>query len=349
MTAADETLKMLEERLERAMAAGNLAWWEMDLPSGAVRFGRKKAEMLGYPPEHFSHFSDFTALIHSDDQDRALQAMRDHLSGAAPRYDVEYRIRTATGGYRWFHDTGGITGTHPDGSPAVVSGTVADITWISLANRKLNLLAGMTRHDINNELTILQGYLSLARELVEDGQVQDYLGKVDDAAEAILRLVRFTRDYQDLGVRSPAWQDISGTIARGVPEPPLPITDGSDDLRVYADPLLARVFLNLMDNTVRHGESATGVRVGYRKDDGDLILVWEDDGVGIPADDKERIFDRTFGKYTGLGLFLIREILSITGITITETGTPGEGARFEMRVPEGAWRTNPRGAAGPPG
>ncbi|MCK9317524.1 MAG: ATP-binding protein [Methanoculleus sp.] len=94
-----------------------------------------------------------------------------------------------------------------------------------------------------------------------------------------------------------------------------------------------------MDNTIRHGESATRVRVRYRpEENGDLTLVWEDDGTGIPAEEKERIFYRGFGKNTGLGLFLIREILEITGIGITETGESGKGARFEMRVPRGGYR-----------
>jgi signal transduction histidine kinase len=53
---------------------------------------------------------------------------------------------------------------------------------------------------------------------------------------------------------------------------------------------------------------------------------------------KEKIFERGFGKNTGLGLFLAREILVITGITITENGTPGKGARFEITVPKGMWR-----------
>jgi signal transduction histidine kinase len=47
---------------------------------------------------------------------------------------------------------------------------------------------------------------------------------------------------------------------------------------------------------------------------------------------------RGFGKNTGLGLFFSREILSITGISITETGVYGVGARFEIRVPGGIWR-----------
>ncbi|MCX6698237.1 MAG: hypothetical protein NTV84_11985 [Methanoregula sp.] len=64
----------------------------------------------------------------------------------------------------------------------------------------------------------------------------------------------------------------------------------------------------------------------------------EDDGDGVHAGEKERLFTQGFGKNTGLGLFLSREILAITGITITENGTLGKGARFEIHVPAGMWR-----------
>ena len=72
--------------------------------------------------------------------------------------------------------------------------------------------------------------------------------------------------------------------------------------------------------------------------DGDLVVTWEDDGVGVSGEDKKRLFERGFGKHTGLGLFLSREILGLTGITITENGIPGSGARFVVRVPAGKWR-----------
>jgi len=82
----------------------------------------------------------------------------------------------------------------------------------------------------------------------------------------------------------------------------------------------------------------TEIRVSSRNEGDDLIVVWEDNGIGIAADEKERIFERGFGKNTGLGMFLVREILSLTGITIKETGEPGTGARFEIIVPKGAYR-----------
>ena len=53
---------------------------------------------------------------------------------------------------------------------------------------------------------------------------------------------------------------------------------------------------------------------------------------------KELIFEKSVGKNTGLGLFLVRSILSITGMGIKETGIEGEGARFEITVPPGNWR-----------
>ena len=107
---------------------------------------------------------------------------------------------------------------------------------------------------------------------------------------------------------------------------------------VYADPLIAKVFYNLMDNAARYGGRITKIRFAMEEQNGNRILGCEDDGNGIPADEKERIFERGFGRNTGMGLFLAREILLITGISIRETGEPGRGARFEIRVPAGMWR-----------
>ena len=69
-----------------------------------------------------------------------------------------------------------------------------------------------------------------------------------------------------------------------------------------------------------------------------LLIIGEDDGIGVPSQDKVRIFSRGFGSDTGLGLFLIRKIFSITGISIRETGDYGKGARFEMLIPKGDYR-----------
>ena len=109
---------------------------------------------------------------------------------------------------------------------------------------------------------------------------------------------------------------------------------------IFADRLFEKVFYNLIDNALRYGGAGMKtIRVSSQEIDTCLLIVCEDDGVGISAEDKKRLFTRGFGKNTGLGLFLSREILAITGITIKETGEPGKGARFEITVPKGMWRT----------
>ena len=107
---------------------------------------------------------------------------------------------------------------------------------------------------------------------------------------------------------------------------------------MFADPLIVKVFYNLMDNAVRYGGKITTIWFSVKERGGDQILICEDDGEGVVADEKVKIFERGFGKNTGMGLALSREILDITGIAIKETGEPGKGARFEMTVPGGMWR-----------
>jgi signal transduction histidine kinase len=99
------------------------------------------------------------------------------------------------------------------------------------------------------------------------------------------------------------------------------------------------VFYNLIDNALRYGgQKMTMIRISSEESEKGLVISVEDDGIGIPVEDKKHLFSRGFGHHTGLGLFLSREILSITGITISETGEPGSEARFEITVPKGAYR-----------
>jgi PAS domain S-box-containing protein len=111
-----------------AMQAAEMAWWEMDLASGHVSFAKKKAEMLGYPAEKFKHYQDFMALVHPDDREKAMEAMRGHLDSSLPRYEVEYRIAASSGAYAWFHDIGSVGNRDAKGKPLNVTGLVINIS-----------------------------------------------------------------------------------------------------------------------------------------------------------------------------------------------------------------------------
>ena len=208
-------------------------------------------------------------------------------------------------------------------------------------NKKLGILSGITRHDILNKLMIIQGYLDLVDDLDKGPELEEYLLNVSNAASAIQRQIEFTREYEELGAEDPAWVN-PGVIPAMTGQGRVPVISECGAVEIFADPMIERVFYNLYDNTLRHGEGATRVRVYCQPEEGEsqrYVIVFEDDGCGVPDGMKERIFDRGVGSNTGLGLFLIREVLAITGITIKETGVYGEGVRFEMYVPKGGWRT----------
>jgi len=210
------------------------------------------------------------------------------------------------------------------------------------SNRKLNLLSGITRHDIRNQLTGLLGYIGLMKEQVSDPDLMALVEKEERVAGHIVRQIEFTKNYEELGVSAPIWQDVAMSInALKSARPPgiVNITTKLDGLEVYADPLFLKVNENLIDNSIRHGERVKNISVSWLPYSNNAIaLVYEDDGVGIHEEDKERIFEKGFGKNTGLGLFLIREILAITSMTIRERGTYGKGVRFEIHIPQGKYR-----------
>jgi PAS domain S-box len=213
------------------------------------------------------------------------------------------------------------------------------------ANKKINLLTRITRHDLENKLMIVHGYIALLRKPHSPEALAEYLEKQEAAVNAMHEQLAFTREYQLLGSRAPIWQNVDTIIHRAKTQVffdrvRFSCTVGSDE--IYADQMLERVFYNLLDNAIRYGgKQLTAVTVTSYFDSAVLVIAVEDDGVGIPVEDQDRLFEQGFGKHTGLGLFLSREILMLTDIAIDQTNPPGKGARFEIRVPPGKFRPAP--------
>jgi signal transduction histidine kinase len=211
-----------------------------------------------------------------------------------------------------------------------------------IANKKLNLLSSITRHDIKNQLLGLMGFIELSKEKCTDPELLHFIEREETAAHAIERQIEFTKNYEDIGIHAPHWQEIGGQVhalRTLIPPGEITVSASVEGLEIFADPLLIKVFENLVDNSRRHGErvrhiSFSSMQYGQEN----LAIVYEDDGTGVHEVDKERIFEKGFGKNTGLGLFLSREILAITGLAIKEAGIYGKGVRFEILVPKGKFR-----------
>jgi PAS domain S-box-containing protein len=215
---------------------------------------------------------------------------------------------------------------------------------LSLACQKMNLLSSITRHDILNQLTVLSGYLALSEEFATDEKLLSFIKKEANATERINQQITFTKHYQDIGVQAPQWQNVHDTISHAATSLDLSsvnIQIPFSNIEIYADPLLGKVFYNLLENAVRHGQHTSLIQFSFHDNGDTLTIICEDNGGGIDRETKKHLFKRGYGKNTGYGLFLIREILAITGILINEDGEPGIGARFEITVPNGSYRFTP--------
>jgi PAS domain S-box-containing protein len=302
-------------------------------PQDAI--GRPCYELVhhsGIPPQSCPH-----QLLMKDGKEHSQEIHEDSLKGdflvtATPLRDVSGAF---TGSVHVLHD---------------ISEPKRAEKALQMAAKKLNILSSITRHDILNQLMVLGGYIVISKENVKDPELLSFLKKEEEAVTSIRRQIEFTRYYENIGVQAPLWQDIAATIRSSVSQL---ITEGVtigipfSNVEVFADPLISKVFYNLAENSIRHGGHVTKIWFQFYKTDAGGVITYEDNGTGIPPEDKEHIFVKGFGKHTGLGLFLSREILAITGITILENGEPGKGVRFEILIPHDMYRIihDPAGSA----
>jgi PAS domain S-box-containing protein len=301
-------------------------------------FGKTRSEIIG---------KKFTPEIPGQDRDLIRNHFRS-LSRDHPVDEIIHRIIMPDGQVRWqrwsdraiFDSDGAIIEYQSVGRDNTDLKQAEEA--VKLANAKLQLLASITRHDITNQLSALMGYLDIAAQDETDPEKRDLIEKELRIAATIEEQIRFTKDYQTMGVKAPVWQNVRESIlkaSRSLPTNGLNIGIDSQGLEILADPLFEKVFYNLIDNSLRYGgEQMNAIRFSSRKNKKGIVCLYEDNGIGIPPEDKTLVFKREFGRHTGLGMFLTREILSITGLAITENGEFGKGARFEITVPEGAYR-----------
>lgn len=210
------------------------------------------------------------------------------------------------------------------------------------ANKKTRILSSLTRHDIVNHISAL--YLTLDT-LKQESDLEGIRSRISSALEICERIETtngFTREFESLGEAGCGWIRVHPIITYAQGEISLHGVTVENlippDLEIYADPILRKVFSTLMENSLRHAGALSRISCTGDEIDGNYLITYEDDGIGIAQARKELIFNHGYGEHTGIGLFLAREVLSITGLAIRECGEEGQGARFEISIPSGKFR-----------
>jgi len=349
----EESLIRSEEKLNLAIEGSEAGLWDWKVQTGELEINERWAEIIGYSIQELSPLSIKTweEFTHPDDLKRSTQLLESYFQGKIDHYECEVRMRHKNGHWIWILDKGRISASDDRGRPLRMNGTHQDITErkktedaLIQVNNKLNLLSSITRHDIQNQIMILSGNISMVRSGDERVDVPTSLEKMERAVMNIQRQIQFTKDYQNMGVKKPEWFNVSHLIRRGfetLNQSDLALEDRTAGYEIFADPLIEKVFYNLLDNSIRHGGKVRNIITRCEMRHGTLVIVYQDDGTGISPEKRKRLFEKGFGANTGLGLFLSREILGITSIGITEKGEQGGGVRFELEVPNDAWRPVP--------
>jgi len=337
-------ISLSEEKFSKAFQASGSLMAILSVTGGYIDVNRSFLDVLGYKQEEVigKMAADLDLSFHYEDREAIWSEVKRTGSIRNKKIQLKTKDNKVITGILsadiiWIQDNEALL---------VVINDVTEITRLSdallSANKKLNLLSSITRHDILNQVQALFFLGEFLKDKVsQDSQGRSDLEKLLRAVETIHRQILFTRDYQDLGITAPAWMNVESVITREkenkiFSDISINVTTGS--LEIFADPMFSKVCYNLLENSLRHGEHVTEIRVSFYESKEGGLLVFEDNGAGVPASEKKRIFNQGIGKNTGLGLFLTAEILSITGISIQETGEEGKGARFEISIPAEGFR-----------
>ncbi len=300
--------------------------------------------ITGYPVEE-TIGKDFRNFVHPDDIDHCERFINQAMKSKGKIADAEYRVLHADGSWH-YHAAASAPVSDDDGHFTSLVGISRDITdkkfvehTLRRANQQLNLLTSITRHDILNLIMAAQAYLDLMNDSSSLEDMGKSLNTIRTIIESIQSQIEFTRVYENLGSQDPRWHPIEALLLSIERPDNIKLDISPLNVIIYADPMLKKVFENLIDNSVRHGGRVTHISISGESHSDSYTLWYRDNGIGVEPSEKNMIFMRGFGKNTGMGLFLVREILGITGISIDEVGEYEKGAVFEITVPHGRYRT----------
>ena len=184
---AEKELRESERRLELALEGGALGVWDWEVKTGRAIWDESATRMMGYQQNELDpNIRTWKRAVHPDDWEKVSEVLNGHLSGRLPFYEVEYRMLTKSGKWKWVQVRGKVVEYDKEGKPQRMTGTMLDVTERRKAEEETNrlkaqlfqsqkmeslgTLVGGLAHDFNNMLQIILGYSQL---LLEDKKKDD--------------------------------------------------------------------------------------------------------------------------------------------------------------------------------
>lgn len=374
-TAQDvtETLKAEEQkyldrrRLELALEAGELGFWDWHIPTDVVQFGGQWESILGYSPDEMPpHAHDWEERVHPDDIVSVRERLTKHLEGKSPLYESEHRLKAKDGSWVWVLHRGRVVERDEQGRAIRALGTHSDISQkravqerLQEADRRKDEFLATLAHELRNPLAPIRTGLAIlqkdctpsqaakAREMMER-QLVHMVRLVDD----LLDVSRITTGRLTLKKdRHSARSIIEAAVEASRPlidaaHHTLTVTSVTPDVEIYCDATrVAQTISNILTNAAKYTPDGGRIDLVARRDETSLQISISDNGLGIPPDMIDHIFD-LFGQVNrtlhrsqgglGIGLALVKTLLNLHGGSISVV-SPGinQGSTFTITLPLG--------------
>jgi PAS domain S-box-containing protein len=366
LKASEARLQKSELRLQLALEAGQLGFWEWDVPSGYVHFNEQWAAMLGYhPAEVEPHVRAWEKMIHPEDRERTMRTLADHLEGRTEFYECEHRLLHKDGSWRWILDRGQVVLRNSSGKPLRTLGTHADITerkQIEAAlkegdRRKDDFLATLA-HELRNPLAPISSAVQILKlQPSSDPLLQSASDMIGRQVRHMARLIddlldvsRITRGKLQLRKEQ---VELSAVMEQALEAARPHIEQSNHQLHVNlptaaiwlnADPVrIAQVFSNLLNNAAKYTEAGGQLWLSAYLEGEEVVVTVKDTGIGIPPEHLGTLFQmfsqvqsalhRSHGGL-GIGLSLAQGLIEMHNGTIAAvSGGLGQGSEFIVRLP----------------
>jgi signal transduction histidine kinase len=214
----------------------------------------------------------------------------------------------------------------------------------------------MASHEFRTPLTIIDGHAQRLNKLSDRIGVDEIVTRAGKIRAAVLRMTHLIDNLltstrllesgaglyfhpQDLDLRELV-HDVCQLHRESSPASNI-VENPAHPLRMVGDPkLLSQVFDNLLSNAIKYSPRGGGVCITARAEDGGFAVAVEDRGMGIPAADVGRLFERYFRGSnvsgivgTGVGLNLVKMVVDLHGGSVTVESQEGKGSRFTVHLP----------------
>ena len=361
---ANAALRESDERYQLAVAGSSAGLWDWDMGGEHIVFSPRVREMLGYSLREFpDDASSIRDVLHPDDRQPVRDALRAHLRNGAP-YQFECRLRTGAGQWNWYM-VAGTALKDAQGRPYRMAGSMVDVTerktaekTLQEASRAKDEFIATLAHELRNPLAPIRTGLEI---LKKDGGNGPPSQKARDIIERqLVHMIRLIDDLLDISRISSGKIHLEKrrialrTVIESAVETSLPGVEAglhglvldlpSESIQLDADfTRLAQAVANLLNNAAKYTPAGGRIWLHVRRDGDEAVITVQDTGVGIPAEQLERVFqlfaqvgrtiDRSQGGL-GIGLSLVRSLVELHGGSVTaQSAGAGQGSTFTIRVP----------------